>query len=221
MKGVTQRKKPHYSVLNPEILEYFQGDHNGQLLDLGSGRGEMADLFKEKGFQVTGIDADAERIEKSKKLYPEIEFIHFIVDAKLPFEDESFDVIFSRSFFQYVDHDAILQECNRILRKGGKLILLENLKNNPFTRMGRIVLKISGHKYHSYPWNHFTKSEILGVQKDFDNSSVHFYHLLSPLTYVSTLEKLYPILHKIDGKLLKFKPFKRFAWLVLLTGQKK
>ena len=221
MKGVTQQKKPHYSVLNPEIFQYLQGDHNGQLLDLGSGRGEMADLFKEKGFQVTGIDADAERIEKSKKLYPEIEFIHFIVDAKLPFEDESFDVVFSRSFFQYVDHDAILQECNRILRKGGKLILLENLKNNPFTRMGRIVLKISGHNYHSYPWNHFTRSEILGVQKNFDNSSVHFYHLLSPLTYVSTLEKLYPILHKIDGKLLKFKPFKRFAWLVLLTGQKK
>ena len=221
MKGVTQQRKPHYSVLNSEIFQYLNDNNSGQLLDLGSGRGEMANLFKNRGFQVTGIDADADRIEKSRKLYPEIEFIHFIVDAKLPFEDESFDVVFSRSFFQYVDHDAILQECNRILKKGGKLILLENLKNNPFTRIGRIYLKISGHKYHSYPWNHFTKSGILDVQKNYENSSVHFYHLLSPLTYLSKLEKLYPTLHRIDRKLLKFKPLKRFAWLVLLTGQKK
>ncbi len=217
-----QSKRNHFNDINPLILEYLQTNRcQGTLLDLGCGSGHMSNLFNEIGFRVTGVDGDYKRIEKAKSKYSGIDFKCYTIKSTLPFEDNSFDVLFSRSVFQYFEHESILKECKRILKKNGSIIMFENLRNNPITRIGRAYLKLTNHKYHSYPWNHFTLSEISKLSEDFENSSLHFFHLLSPLSFLKVFKKYYPVLFRIDQKLLRMKFLRNFAWLVLFTAKNK
>ena len=193
----------------------------GTLLDLGCGFGEKAHAFQQIGFTVTGIDGDPERIEKAKNDFPGIDFRHFKIDATLPFEDSRFDLVFSHSVFQYVEHRPILNEIRRILKPGGSIVLIENLKNNPITRLGRVYHKQTGHNFHSYPYNHFTYSEMELLKKEFSESSIHHFHLLSPASHVSALKGLFPVLQKIDSVLLSVGGLRRLSWLALFTGNKK
>jgi SAM-dependent methyltransferase len=193
----------------------------GTLLDLGCGFGEKAHAFQQIGFSVTGIDGDPERIEKARHDFPGIDFRHFKIGATLPFEDSSFDLVFSHSVFQYLEHRPILNDILRILKPGGSIVMIENLKNNPITRLGRIYHKRTGHHFHSYPHNHFTYTEMEHLKEEFDGSSIHHFHLLSPASHVDVLKGLFPALHTIDRMLLKASILKRLSWLALFTGNKK
>lgn len=180
----SQQGRNHFYDVNPFIREYLKTIMcRGALLDLGCGYGQISNIFNEIGFNVTGIDGDSQRISEAKLKYPKIDFMCYNIKDILPFEDNSFDVLFTCSVFQYLEHETILKECKRVLKDGGSIIMLENLKNNPITRLGRAYLKITNHNYHSYPWNHFTVSEIIKISKDFQSTSLNFFHVLSPLTF--------------------------------------
>ena len=193
---------------------------SGRLLDLGCGFGEKSHAFEQIGFTVTGIDGDPERIEKARHDFPEIDFIHFRIDSTLPFEDGSFDLVFSHSVFQYLEHRPILDEIKRILKPGGGIVMIENLKNNPITRMGRMYHKLTGYNFHSFPYNHFTYTELEHLKNEFSGGSVNHFHLLTPLSYANTFRKLFPFLQIIDRRLLKVFLLRRFSWLALFMGNK-
>ncbi|MCF7560367.1 class I SAM-dependent methyltransferase [Sabulilitoribacter multivorans] len=215
-----QKNRRHYTDINPYISEYLRSNMiQGNLLDLGCGMGYMSNAFDKIGFCVTGLDGDNQRVLKAKLKYPSINFICYKITSYLPFEDNSFDVIFSRSVFQYIDHEHIIRECKRVLKKDGHIIMLENLKNNPITRFGRATLKLTNYDFQSYPWNHFTVSEIFDIKNQFQNPSLHFFHFLSPLCYLKVFNKLYPLFFRLDQKLLAIKFMRNFAWLVLLMGK--
>ena len=218
-----RHSRGHFTDVNPDIAKYLKQIKRGQgnLLDLGCGLGYMSNTFDKIGFCVVGLDGDSKRIPEAKLKYPNIDFRFHKIETTLPFEDNSFDVVFSRSVFQYIEHEPIIKECKRVLKKDGSIIILENLKNNPITRIGRAYLKLTKHNYKYYPWNHFTLSEISKVKDEFQNSSLHFYHVLSPLAYFKIFKKFYPILFSLDQKLLRLPFLRNFAWLVLLTGKNK
>ncbi|MFS4448785.1 class I SAM-dependent methyltransferase [Maribacter sp. 2307UL18-2] len=211
----------HFADINTYIIDFLEENHiyEGKLLELGCGFGKTSYTFSQIGYSVTGIDGDLERIERAKLNYPEVDFMTFKIKEKLPFEDNSFDIVFSRSVFQYIEHKLIIDEVRRVLKTDGKIILLENLKFNPVTAIGRAYLKLTKHQYMFYPWNHFTHKEILEVQRQFEDSSTHFFHLLSPICYSKFFKKLYPLIYKLDQKLLKLNFLKKFSWLVLLVGK--
>lgn len=206
----------------PHISKYMVANEcSGSLLDIGCGGGNLSAILNNIGFEVTAIDTDEKLIDKAKAQYSNIDFSSFTFKETLPYEDNTFDVIFSSSVLQYLERKPILNECKRVLKKDGSLILIENLKNNPITRSGRAYLKFKKHKYHAYPWNHFTLSEIENLTNEFDNSSVKVFHFSSPIVYLNFLQKLFPFLIRIDKNLLRIKFFKRFAWLALFTGKNK
>lgn len=191
---------------------------SGNLLDLGCGYGEKANVFRKIGFNVTGIDYDGKRIQKATEDFPGIDFRHFKFTLQLPFPDNTFDVIFSCSVLQYMDRRLVLDECKRILKPGGCLILIENLKNNPVTRTGRTYLKLKKFKYQSFPYNHFTYGEIMALRQQFGACSVHFNHLLTPLSHFRIARNQFARLEKLDRLLLKLVPLKRLSWLGFFSG---
>ena len=92
------------------------GKKNLKILDLACGGGWK--FLTEYG-DVTGIDISFNSLKNAKKLYENV----YLADAnKLPFPDETFDVVTSIDFFEHIMPDKkqiLLKEINRVLKKGG------------------------------------------------------------------------------------------------------
>jgi ubiquinone/menaquinone biosynthesis C-methylase UbiE len=97
--------------------------------DLACGTGTMSVLMAEMGHQVRGIDLSPEMVRRAvAKAAP---FGSSIVIAAAdasepPFEDGSFDVVFARHILWTLpDPTAALRRWARLLRPGGRLVLVE------------------------------------------------------------------------------------------------
>ena len=102
------------------------------LLGLASGGGQQIPIFAAQGARCTVLDFSAEQCEREREVAKregyEVSVIRYDMTKPLPFENESFDIIFHPLSNMYVeDVRPIFKECFRILRKGG--ILLCGLDN--------------------------------------------------------------------------------------------
>ncbi len=99
-------------------ISKYAGHLHGKLLDAGCGCKPYRKLFDHcSGY----IGMDIENPGHSH----EMEDIDVYYDGlHFPFEDESFDSVFSSEVFEHAQHlDQIIQEINRVLRAGGKLLV--------------------------------------------------------------------------------------------------
>ena len=114
----------------------------GSILDLGSGTGaSYSDL---KNFNVTALDPDEKMLSLNK-------FDKKIVgkSEELPFEENSFDNVLCCFVWRNVsDTEKALDEVYRVLRQGGKFVLLD------MTRPAKDILKLL-HKIGTFTLLHF------------------------------------------------------------------
>ena len=122
----------HLSLLLDLVSE---GKYN-KILDIGTGTGYLAFPLAEKfsTASVVGIDIAEVIVEKNnaivkEKNIPNLSFQVFD-GLKYPFDDSSFDLIVTRYAFHHFPNvtDAIRQ-MNRILAKGGKVIVSDPMRN--------------------------------------------------------------------------------------------
>ena len=105
--------------------ESFAG---ADVLDVGTGVGRWARWYASwPDARVTGIDIEAERLERARSLGGGARYELMPADA-LTFEDGSFDVVNSVTVLQHVPHDvkrAAIAQIGRVLRPGGRVVLFE------------------------------------------------------------------------------------------------
>jgi SAM-dependent methyltransferase len=111
--------------LSNYLIKKFELNKGQKILELGSGRAELATAFKKLGFKVTCLDNSnsAKRFAIENDLY----FIgHEIkIDSKIPLPDETFDIILTKSFVEHFEDPSIIFfEAHRLLKPGGKFIVL-------------------------------------------------------------------------------------------------
>jgi tocopherol O-methyltransferase len=125
------RRQAQIDLIN-ELLHWANVDTEPQqIFDLGCGIGGsslfLADKFRQA--KITGISLSPVQINRAKERSKELGFsdrTNFLVaDAlSIPFPDNSFDLVWSLESGEHMaDKHKFLQECDRILKPGGKLIL--------------------------------------------------------------------------------------------------
>ncbi len=104
------------------IIKNFIDSKFKDILDVGSGKGNHLIGFARRGFNIKGIDYKPECLNALADF--DIRDCNLEKD-KLPFEDNSFDVIFSKSVIEHVSNaDNLFDEIYRVLRKGGIAIIM-------------------------------------------------------------------------------------------------
>lgn len=98
------------------LIRRYEIKNDMKLLDNGCGRGEFLCAFKELGIDAYGTDIS--------KYFKKVKILNFEED-RLPYEDEYFDVVFSKSVLEHItNYEHYMSEMKRVLKKGGRLILL-------------------------------------------------------------------------------------------------
>lgn len=102
-----------------------------RVLDVGCGTGDsLSEEFQlRRGglehpahMEMVGVDIDEQRLAEGRTNYPDFLFL-CAQGEKLPFPDESFDVVISRVAIPYMDISLALREMRRVLKIGGELRL--------------------------------------------------------------------------------------------------
>jgi len=122
-----KKQKPLTSYpekLVSHIIASCQLDPNAGmiLLEPGVGRGEHLRIFKDKGFNVKGLDISA----RSAEMSPDLDIDVMDSDGnEWPYSDNTFDIVYSKSFIEHLDHPEIyINEAFRVLKPGGMVINL-------------------------------------------------------------------------------------------------
>jgi len=121
-------------AMNARIIELAQVGERGVILDAGSGFGGMVHQLAEQlpSATVTGLNHDIRQIEQARTQSDgSISDNHRFLCAdalRLPFADQSFDVIIASELLCHLDDDAgFFSEAGRALKPGGRLIIADHV----------------------------------------------------------------------------------------------
>jgi ubiquinone/menaquinone biosynthesis C-methylase UbiE len=117
------------------FIELLEIDASTNVLEVGSGSGGPAlFLAKETGCKLTGVDVNEFGIKNASELAHErglsdrAEFKLIDAGKPLPFEPNSFDVVFSNDVMCHVpERQNVLREWHRILKPGGQMLFTDAL----------------------------------------------------------------------------------------------
>lgn len=103
-------------------------------LDAGCGRTTRLRFYRDRIDRLVGVDADVEA--GSGNPYVD-EFLAADLDDRLPFKDETFDLVYSNFVVEHLARpSATFGEWRRVLRPGGSLVLVTTNRASPFLVLG-------------------------------------------------------------------------------------
>ncbi len=104
------------------LIKKYNITEESKVLELGCGRGEFLNEFYNNNMISYGVDISSYAKEKFPHL--NISSVDMLKNS-LPYPDNSFDVIYSKSFVEHFYYpEKIFQEAYRVLKKGGRIITL-------------------------------------------------------------------------------------------------
>lgn len=111
------------------LQKKWQAEGARSVLDLGCGLGRHALYFARNGFDVTAVDLSEDAVRYVKEAAEEegLRIICKIADmTELPFEEHSFDRVFSYHVISHQDTTGVqrvIDEITRVLKPGGRIFL--------------------------------------------------------------------------------------------------
>jgi SAM-dependent methyltransferase len=105
-----------------KVLELFQAERAGRVLDVGCGHGEFGARLLQLGWSVDGVDLEPVQVEAavSRGLRARV----CDLTRGLPFGSDTFDALYAGEVIEHlIDTDAFVAEIARVLKPGGFAIL--------------------------------------------------------------------------------------------------
>ena len=110
------------SQLCKYLFNRFNMERGQKLVDIGCGRGDFLCNFKKLGLNASGVDLEYSPSDFLKDI--DVRYVDIERDS-IPFDDETFDVVFSKSVIEHMnDPENCLREAYRILKPGGVAIIM-------------------------------------------------------------------------------------------------
>ena len=129
--GVDKLRRLGLEALAPQL-------HSGaSVLDLCCGSGEAAAPWLAAGFRVTGLDVSPLALELAAQRHPSMERVEGLAEDP-PLSDGSFDAIqlsVALHEFPRREREMVLQQCLRLLRPGGWLVVVDLHPAGPLLRL--------------------------------------------------------------------------------------
>jgi len=115
-----------------EFIEYLYNDiglkSDSKIADIGAGTGIFSEILIKKGSHVYLVEPNSDMFGEAKKNLAEYKNCSYInasaENTTLP--DNSMDFLTSAQAFHWFDREKFKNECRRILKPGGKVILAWN-----------------------------------------------------------------------------------------------
>lgn len=129
-----------------EYCYHLLGDVSGrQVLDIGCGSGMNSVLAAKHGGFVTGIDISPSLTRlatRRARLNGVADQVRVMVTSAhdLPFAANSFDVVLGIAILHHLDLDAASREIHRVLKRGGRAIFQEPVRNSKFVKRMRALV---------------------------------------------------------------------------------
>jgi len=129
-----------------EYSYHLLGDVRGQqVLDIGCGSGMNSVLAAKHGGYITGIDISPSLTRlaiRRAQLNGVGSHVRVMVTSAhdLPFAAKSFDVVLGIAILHHLDLEAASREIHRVLKRGGRAIFQEPVRNSEFVKRIRAMV---------------------------------------------------------------------------------
>jgi ubiquinone/menaquinone biosynthesis C-methylase UbiE len=152
--------RSEYRLTVNKIRRY--GITSGRVLDIGTGSGRLAlELTKVKsnGFSVVGLDISAQMLNQARNntksgTARKVNFVQATA-ARLPFPDDSFDIVTSyASLHHWQQPTIVFNEIWRVAKEGGLILIRDNRRmiGNPFFKTCISILTLFMNKQQRKMW---------------------------------------------------------------------
>jgi ubiquinone/menaquinone biosynthesis C-methylase UbiE len=220
------KKIPQY--INAPYQYYFsliKKLKKNKLLEIGAGTGQNTLRLIKMKFNVCATDLSPLSVEAMNKRYSKYKnFSSKLVDMeKLPFKNESFDVVCLAGSLSYGDNNKVMNEIYRVLKFGGWLVLVDSLNNNPIYRFNRYINYIKGNRSMSTLKRMPNVNLIEKYIKKFGYGKVKFFGSVTwafPLLKIVLSEKLITKFSNWVDQTIKVKK-SAFKFVLILLKEKK
>ena len=136
--AVYERARPGYPQ---DAVAWLIGSSAARVLDIGAGTGKLTRALAVAGYDVTAVEPDELMRAGFVEAVPGVDVLPGSAES-LPVPDASFDAVTAGQAFHWFDLDRALPEIARVLRPGGVLGVVWNVRNESVAWMaefGRIV----------------------------------------------------------------------------------
>jgi ubiquinone/menaquinone biosynthesis C-methylase UbiE len=173
---------------------------------------------------VCSTDISSKSIEVMNKKFSKYKnFSSQIVDMeKLPFKSQSFDIICSAGSLAYGDNNAVMNECYRVIKRGGYMIVVDSLNHNPIYRLNRYLNYLLGKRTKNVLKRIPNNNLINRYIKKFGYGKVKFFGSITwtfPLLKILLDEKIITKISNWIDQILKVKK-SAFKFVLILNKRK-
>lgn len=201
----------------------FVGDlHGRRVLEYGCGLGHLSVLLARSGAQVSGFDLSPRSVTVARDralqngVADRIE-LTVAPGEKLPYDDESFDVVVGKAILHHLDVERGWPELVRVVRPGGKAVFVEPMGMNPILNLVRDRVPYP-HKNPRGADRPLTYREIHAWGRGFTDFRYREIQLFSMLERGLGFGKRLGLLRRLDDVVLERMPYlRRHCRYVVMT----
>ena len=124
---------------------FYAKDSIDKIVDVACGTGDMMDFWKKRSEvngiavgEIVGVDPSIGMVGVAREKFPKFNY-HIAKATEIPLQDCSADILsITYGIRNVVEREAALIEFNRVLKQGGLVVILEFMKNENPSMLGKI-----------------------------------------------------------------------------------